>query len=56
MFLIQSNFGNLGNFEVVIVEGGRLVHYWRDNDDPVHAWYKGMEFGNNINSTFCLIP
>jgi hypothetical protein len=32
--LIQSTYGapqNPGNFEVVVLEGNNLVHYWRDN-------------------------
>jgi len=32
--LIQSDYGvlnGLGNFEVVVPEGGHLVHYWRNN-------------------------
>jgi hypothetical protein len=55
MFLIQSSFGNIGNFEAVIEGAGRIVHYWRANDDPVHPWYKSIEFGNNINSSPALI-
>jgi hypothetical protein len=29
--LIQSNFGSFGNLELVAVEGGQLVHNWRDD-------------------------
>ena len=35
-FLIQSHFGSMGNFEVVVPSraAGGLVHFWRNNDDP----------------------
>ncbi|OPY50961.1 MAG: hypothetical protein A4E49_02461 [Methanosaeta sp. PtaU1.Bin112] len=38
--LITSGKGNKGNFDVVVVEAsdssnGYLMHYWRDNDDPI---------------------
>jgi hypothetical protein len=41
--LIQSNLGDKGNFEVVVVEGNGylLRHYYRDNDDPNFTWHKG---------------
>jgi len=33
--IVQSNFGvDLGNFEVVVQEGGRLAHYWREDQMP----------------------
>ncbi len=32
--LIQSNFGQQGNFEVVVQQGAELCHYWRANDEP----------------------
>src|SRR3954454_24351811 len=33
--IIQSNFGTgLGNFEVILAEGGRLAHYWREDPSP----------------------
>ena len=31
-YIIQSNYGTKGNFEVVPVEGGKLQHWYRDND------------------------
>ena len=37
--IIQSNFGvALGNFEVVVQEGGRLAHYWREDQLPFRGW------------------
>ena len=41
--LIQSNFGgDHGNFEAVILEGDRLVHWWHDNTDPALPWERGQ--------------
>jgi len=39
--LIQSRFGRQGNFELVVPQGDRLVHYWRDNDRPERPWHRG---------------
>ena len=38
--LIQSTFGTQGNFELVVPQGNRLVHYFRDNDTPDFPWRK----------------
>jgi len=38
-FLIQSDFGNVGNFELVVPLLGKIAHYWRDNDDPALPWH-----------------
>jgi len=46
--LIQSNFGYFGNFELVVREGTRLRHYWRDNDTPGYPWHKGALFSDHI--------
>ncbi|MDQ0885022.1 hypothetical protein QFZ81_000110 [Paenibacillus sp. V4I9] len=37
--ILQSRFGNIGNFELItpLVTGG-LAHYWRNNDDPHMPW------------------
>lgn len=35
---IQSTFGKQGNFELVVPQGDRLVHYFRDNDAPGLPW------------------
>src|SRR5690242_17469945 len=45
--IIQSSFGTElggpGNFEAVVQQGPELVHYWRDNADPVnHVWHKAQ--------------
>jgi hypothetical protein len=37
--LIQSRFGHQGNFELVVPQGNRLVHYFRDNDAGGFPWH-----------------
>src|ERR1700732_3997316 len=42
--LIQSTYGvpkYTGNFELLVLEGKNVVHYWRDNSNPNNTWYKG---------------
>jgi hypothetical protein len=53
--LIQSNFGTKGNFEVVVREGTKLRHYYRDNDTPHAKWQQGVMFGENITSAPAMI-
>lgn len=36
--LIQGTRGRMGNFELVVPEGTRLVHYTRLNDDSRFVW------------------
>ena len=40
--LIQSDFGEHGNFEAVIVEGNNLNHWWRDNNQLPYSWKRGQ--------------
>jgi hypothetical protein len=40
--IIQSNFGTPGNFEVVVLEGNNLVHYWHDNSNVNSPWQTGQ--------------
>ena len=40
--LIQSTWGQQrANFELLVPQGGKLVHYWRDNDKPAFPWHRG---------------
>jgi hypothetical protein len=49
--VIQSTFGNRGNFELVSpLRSGGLAHFWRDNDDPHLHWYGPFMFGMNMGS------
>src|SRR5258708_6319197 len=41
--MIQGTFGNQGNFEMLVPEGNRLVHYFRDNDAPGFPWHQGAD-------------
>ena len=53
--LIQGNFGDRGNFELVVREGNKLRHYWRNNDASGYPWHKGVLFGDSVNSAPALI-
>jgi hypothetical protein len=49
--LIQSRFGNKGNFELVTpMASGGLAHYWRNNDDPAIPWHGPTIFGQELGS------
>lgn len=51
--IIQSLFGNKGNFEVVTpLLGGGLAHLWRDNDDPRYPWKLAKRFGYDLAERF----
>ncbi|MBI3952175.1 MAG: DUF4185 domain-containing protein [Acidobacteria bacterium] len=44
----QSRYGRQGNFEVVVLlAGGGLAHYWRDNDSPGLPWHGPIVFGTS---------
>jgi hypothetical protein len=48
-YLIQSNYGTKGNFEVVVpVEGGKLQRCYRDNDSERNDWIQIVEFARGI--------
>ena len=53
-FLIQSHFGSMGNFEVVVPSraAGGLVHFWRNNDDPSLPWGAPTVFGLGLQFGF----
>jgi hypothetical protein len=47
--IIQSDFGtplHHGNFEVVVLEGNNLVHYFHDNSNPSGPWQRGLVISN----------
>src|SRR5215216_5151445 len=52
--LIQSNFGPLGNLEVVALVGGQLVHWSRD-DGGTGRWARRATFGTGVAGTPALI-
>jgi M6 family metalloprotease-like protein len=39
--LIQSDFGDYGNYELLVPQGNAIVHYWRANDRPGRPWSRG---------------
>jgi photosystem II stability/assembly factor-like uncharacterized protein len=43
--LLQSTFGDRGNFELLVPVGNAIRHYYRDNDDPALPWHFAREFG-----------
>jgi hypothetical protein len=46
--IVQSNYFNKGNFEVVVLlASGGLAHFWRDNDSPNLLWHGPYIFGTN---------
>ena len=45
---IQSGFGRMGNYEVVVPAAGGLAYYRRQNDDPVRPWSSPVFFGAGI--------
>jgi hypothetical protein len=48
--LIQSNFGEKGDFEVVVRNNlGQLEHWRRNNDDPNPQWFRAFTFGSRAS-------
>lgn len=47
--MIQSDFGTIGNLEVVVpAAAGGLIHVWRDNDQASYPWQTPTAFGQSI--------
>jgi hypothetical protein len=58
--LIQSDFtgSGKGNFEAVIVEGGKLWYWYRDNSDVQLPWIRGQRITgeqDNVAGAGCII-
>jgi len=43
--MIQGNWGNRGNFELLVPHGNLIKQYFRNNDDPALAWHHLRDFG-----------
>ena len=56
-WLIQSNFGSIdhGNFEVAMLKGKELVHWWHDNSDVNSLWQRGQTISRNATGPGCII-
>lgn len=50
--LIQSRFGTQGNFELVApaAQGGGMLFWWRNNDDPALPWAGPYPFGQTLGT------
>jgi hypothetical protein len=55
--IIQSDFkgGDHGNFEVVVPEGGELVHYFHDNSNVSLPWQRAQTIAANVDGPGCII-
>jgi len=55
--IIQSDFrgGNHGNFEVVVLEGTNLVHYFHENNDVNNPWRRGQLISDHASSPGTII-
>src|SRR3954453_11363068 len=55
--IIQSDFGSgdHGNFEVVVLEGNELVHYFHDNSDVSLPWRRGQTISTRAMGPGCII-
>ena len=54
--LIQSHFGQKGNFELVVpLASGGMVHFFRDNDAPGFPWYYTTTFGTGYIDAISMI-
>ena len=51
---IESDFGN---YEVIVPQGNRLAHYWRDNSAPNPPWHRGLpDLPLLVNLNFTWVP
>jgi hypothetical protein len=42
---IQSNWGNVGKFELLVPQGNVVKQFFRNNDDPNFSWHFLRDFG-----------
>jgi hypothetical protein len=51
----KSNPNSPGNFEALVPEGNKLVHYWRDNSAAGYPWHKTVVVSATSTGPACLI-
>jgi C1A family cysteine protease len=53
--LVQTQYGNQGNLELVaVLATGQMQHWWR-NDDSGNVWAASATFGSGVTSPPCMI-
>jgi hypothetical protein len=57
--MIEGQFGaanelDVGNFELCVVAGGQIQHWWRDNH-ALGGWSHSATFGANANRVIALV-
>ena len=53
---LQSSFGKKGNFELVVPQGDRVAHYWRDNDKFPYPWHRSPDLPSSIGTFSKYVP
>ena len=51
----RSGSGNPGNFEILVLEGNNIVHYWRNNSDPSEPWSSSAVVSTQASGSACMI-
>lgn len=53
--MIQGQYGmenerGIGNFELCVAAGGRVQHWWRNNQVAAMTWHHGATFGHDVQA------
>ena len=49
--LLQSTFNRPhGNFELTVLTGGQMMHYWHDNSNVANKWQSGLPIAPQVRS------
>jgi hypothetical protein len=57
--MIEGQYGAgdenaIGNFELCVAVGGKVQHWWRDNQGD-HAWHESATFGHDVQAVTSLV-